>query len=205
MSELGGKNGPGQRAEFCSGCALERSRIPVLRFSAADEYAFGLLAEVSSDRVFDPEAIARLARRVRRDPESGCLVWHGGKYAKGQYGAVQFKGMKWRAHRLSWVAHRGPIAKGLLVCHACDNPACIAIGHLFLGTPKDNMTDMRSKGRARWRAKLRIEQVARIKRRLGEGATMAEAAREEGVRYATVFAIRKGRIWKDVAAEQPSN
>lgn len=35
------------------------------------------------------------------------------------------------------------------VLHKCDNPPCCNIDHLFVGTQKDNVQDMISKGRMR--------------------------------------------------------
>lgn len=43
----------------------------------------------------------------------------------------------------------GPIRDGLYVLHKCDNRLCVRVDHLFLGTQKENLADMRSKGRSR--------------------------------------------------------
>lgn len=51
------------------------------------------------------------------------------------------------AHRYVWEQNNGPIPSGLLVCHTCDTPRCVNINHLFLGSAKDNTTDMTNKGR----------------------------------------------------------
>lgn len=51
-------------------------------------------------------------------------------------------------HRHAWELAYGPIPKGMVICHTCDNTRCVNISHLFMGTQADNMRDMREKGRA---------------------------------------------------------
>jgi hypothetical protein len=43
----------------------------------------------------------------------------------------------------------GPIPKGMMACHQCDNPGCVRPSHIFIGTASDNMRDMGQKGRHR--------------------------------------------------------
>ena len=52
-----------------------------------------------------------------------------------------------KIHRWAWVKFFGPIPKGLLVCHKCDNPICINPDHLELGTISDNAVDSVRRGR----------------------------------------------------------
>lgn len=49
--------------------------------------------------------------------------------------------------RFLWERAYGPIPDGFFVCHECDNPRCIRLEHLFLGTNSDNQRDSVAKGR----------------------------------------------------------
>jgi HNH endonuclease len=82
-----------------------------------------------------------------------CWIWTASKRAKG-YGAfchsVNGVQIQDRAHRYSWLIHKGAIPEGLWVLHNCpggDNPACVNPAHLFLGNVNDNNQDMKLKGR----------------------------------------------------------
>jgi hypothetical protein len=65
----------------------------------------------------------------------------------GHIGAGGKHGKTLNAHKAAWELVHGPVPDGLLVCHACDNPPCCNVEHLFLGTKSDNAWDCIRKGR----------------------------------------------------------
>ena len=93
----------------------------------------------------DAKIVTLFWSKVERS--SGCWLWTGTKAASGGYGIFWENGNQHRAHRLSWLLTNGAIPKGMVVCHKCDNPPCVNPAHLFIGTMKDNVDDMMSKGR----------------------------------------------------------
>lgn len=91
----------------------------------------------------------RLLRKFldRTTKSPNCWIWTGG-LSKSGYGQLHAPALgERRAHRVSFILHRGAIPDGLLVLHKCDNPRCVNPAHLFLGTPLDNIRDMIAKGR----------------------------------------------------------
>src|SRR4029077_21237887 len=83
--------------------------------------------------------------RYSIDPD-GCHRWQR-HIDKDGYGTMRLRGVPRRAHRMFYHIFKGPIPEGILVCHDCDNPPCVNLEHLFLGTNLDNLADMVKKGR----------------------------------------------------------
>lgn len=132
-----------------------------------------------------------------------CWEWIGPRDKDG-YGILhrQFAGETLhRAHRFSYVFHFNVPLEDKLVCHKCDNPACVNPEHLFLGTAKDNTQDAISKGRAlvgvkNPNATLSSSQVKEIRNRISRGAKLRTLAIEYGVQYGAISKIKFGRTWK---------
>lgn len=77
----------------------------------------------------------------------GCWDWTGSRNYRG-YGRTYANGRMIFAHRRVWASIHEDPPRGKIVCHRCDNPACVRPDHLYLGTHRDNMDDMLERARA---------------------------------------------------------
>lgn len=139
-------------------------------------------------------------------PTQDCLIWSGARDQKG-YGMTRYNGRTQRAHRVAWEKRHGPIPKGQIICHTCDNPSCYNVDHLFIGTHQLNMDDKVAKGRQAFNnganngmAKLTPENVREIHKLL-KTETLAEIGRKFNVSSSLIHKIKTGEVWRPIWEE----
>lgn len=144
----------------------------------------------------------RIEEKCEPVPIAGCLIWTG--YSTFDwYGRISFKGTQRMVHRLVYEIANGPIQKGMLVCHRCDNRSCCNPHHLFLGTNKENMADMKEKkrqsmGERRPDAKLTERDVADIRGIRNSGIAIRKISAMFNVSKSVIHMIVSGKSWKHV-------
>jgi hypothetical protein len=133
------------------------------------------------------------------EPNSGCWLWIGSTSNRFGYGRVSQNRRERLAHRLSYLAHNGPIPLDMHVLHRCDVAICVNPDHLFLGTLKDNVQDCLSKGRhvalrgeSHRSSKLNRDKVASIR---ASSASISELARDFGVSRRAIRFVKTGATW----------
>ncbi len=145
-----------------------------------------------------------------RRTASGCLEFTG-THVRDGYGTVGYgqaerggrladgrRGVVLLAHRVVWERHNGPIPEGMVVMHSCDNPPCVELGHLSLGTHADNARDKVERRRAVYgdrngRTRHSFETVQEM-RRVYEagGVSMREVSRRYGMEWKQAMRVLRG-------------
>ena len=92
--------------------------------------------------------------------DTGCWQWQG--RSTNCYGELMLNRKVHRVHRLAYELWCGPIPKGHVVRHKCDNPGCCNPAHLETGTQAENINDIVLRGRFAKR-KLTAGQVEAIR------------------------------------------
>lgn len=145
----------------------------------------------------------RFWSKVDKRGPADCWNWTAHR-CRG-YGMFRLNGKMRRAPRVSWEWDRDlPIADGLVICHTCDNPACVNPAHLFLATREWNNADRDTKDR-----QARGERMNCGKLTAGDVSLMRLAyetlpvstrdiAEAWGVGNTTAFKALKRETWKHV-------
>lgn len=139
------------------------------------------------------------------DENTQCWNWSGSLRWDG-YGAFSAKNLTGKketmpASRASWFIHFGKLPSTVLVCHSCDNRACVNPSHLFCGPAKANSEDMVSKNRMyggtrHWKAKLDEQKVFEIRWLRAMGEKIAVLAERYGVTTSAIDGVLSGANWR---------
>ena len=136
----------------------------------------------------------------------GCLLWQ--LSTKNGYGQLSVDGAMVYTHRLMYELLVGPIPPGLQVLHSCDVKPCNNFDHFFLGTQRDNLVDMWTKGRgvkppvhageSHHLVRLANADVAVILARYSRGAGQRALSREYACSQATIWRLVNRVTRRDV-------
>ncbi len=137
------------------------------------------------------------------DTSGDCWIWTASKSKRG-YGACSLSYGSNKAHRVAYMLAFGPINKGNVICHICDNPSCVRPNHLVQGSQKENSHDAWSKGRGVQQslegeknpaAKLTPVVIDEMKRLRATGMFYWKIAKQFGVSTTCAWQAIKGERW----------
>ena len=95
-----------------------------------------------SARFTDEQVMAAFLARVDKSGGAdACWPWLGADDGQSGRGRFSIHGKSTSAPKAAWLLLRGAIPNGLWVLHTCDNPPCVNLAHLYLGTHADNVRD----------------------------------------------------------------
>lgn len=138
-----------------------------------------------------------------------ACVDHGKKGDKCGYAKAKYSnGKTTNMHRLIWCNANGVSVesiRGLVVRHKCDNPRCIALEHLEIGTYQDNTDDRQKRGRTvvlrgeKCGTSRMTEKDVRMAFALSrQGLTQVEIAKRIGCYQAWVSSVLLRQSWRHV-------
>lgn len=96
--------------------------------------------------IFVGNIMNAIKENVTIDPKTKCWNWNKSVTSAG-YGQLTRNGRYWTTHRYVMTCMYGPIPRGLVVRHKCNNTKCCNPDHLIFGTPKDNWWDSENRHR----------------------------------------------------------
>jgi len=142
---------------------------------------------------------AYIQQRVDID-ENGCWVWRQSK--RNGYGRFCLHKKSGSAHIASYEAFVGRKFPDKQINHKCHNRSCCNPEHLYEGTQKENVQDMKNanrsnylRGEADGNSKITEDVAMKIYASIGIARHIAS---RYGVSISLVYAIKHKKIWKHI-------
>lgn len=131
--------------------------------------------------------------------ENGCYICTSHYISKDGYARIRSHDKTIQVGRYLYEQLNGPIPDKLVIRHICDNPLCINIDHLILGTQRENINDRNNRKRNNWGdrvifSKLNKDQVIEILRE--DSLSFKELSIKYNVQENTIRSIKYGVSWK---------
>lgn len=105
---------------------------------------------------------------------------------------------------MAWILEYGELPKGSVVMHICDNPSCVNVKHLRVGTHADNVADKIAKkrgndGSRHGMSKLTEDKVRQIRSLYqNREANQYELAKRFGISQGTISEIINRKLWDHI-------
>lgn len=129
--------------------------------------------------------------------EDGCHICT--SHTISVYGYPQYheNGKTHNLHRYLFLKEHGPIEKGYVIRHRCDQRLCINLEHLEKGTIAENSKDMFERGRNPKGEKhgMAILSENQVRAIFASDKPYAELAVDYGVSRNTIYDIKSGKTW----------
>lgn len=140
----------------------------------------------------DPLVVARFWAKVNVGRPGVCWPWQAATHDFG-YGVFRPQPeVLVKAHRFAWAVVHGALADDEVLRHKCDNPPCVNPHHLIPGTQADNIADMHSRGRRKYRSRLTAADIADARKQYAAGATQTSIAAHYGVAQSYISMLLSG-------------
>ena len=141
----------------------------------------------------------KLSKRLL-EVDSGCWEFVGAVSGSG-YGSISIGYKTYTStHVLAYELTNGPVPKGMVVRHTCNNKICCNPDHLIIGTYQDNKDDeilagTHIKGSRQGQSKLHEDDIPVIRKLISDGFSVNEIAALYAVSGTAIYYIRTKQNW----------
>jgi DNA-binding transcriptional regulator YiaG len=124
--------------------------------------------------------------------DNGCHEVTSHKPTTSGHVKATIEGEEKYLHRYFWEKHYNKIIPdGCVIMHTCDNPKCVNISHLRLGTQSENVKDMHDKNRG-YRKTIDGSSIKKL--RILKGLSLPQLSIKCGVNRSLLWKIENGCI-----------